>query len=414
MDHNKINDFLSFERSEKTDPEKPKETETVEKKTDDIMDFKDVKEDITGIMGKITDLDIAEKTTDLDESDDEDESQHKEMTQSVPEIDFSSIDDDFMSNYTAKLTNKLNEPTNEKFISSEDLLSDFTEATNTIPIIETKKQEEATIEVQAPKPAPFIPEPVIMEVKKPAEEPKQQKMSTPQPSAPVAIVSDDNQIQAEKLFKNIGLDAWFKPDRLHPKVESLIYWRDVKKSGIVFGAGMAVLLAMSMFSMISVFAWISLLSLAGTISFRIYKTIMGAVQKTSEGHPFKDFLDIDMTLSQDRVQQMTTTFVTHVNAYVGELRRLFLVEDIVDSVKFALLLWFLTYIGGWFNGMTVVIMAYVAMFTLPKVYENNKQSIDAYMDLVRSKILEITDKVKSAIPIGGGAPKKVEESEKDK
>lgn len=32
------------------------------------------------------------------------------------------------------------------------------------------------------------------------------------------------------------------------------------------------------------------------------------------------------------------------------------------------------------------------MFTLPKVYENNKQSIDAYMDLVRSKILEITDK----------------------
>ena len=121
-----------------------------------------------------------------------------------------------------------------------------------------------------------------------------------------------------------------------------------------------------------------------------------------------------MTLSQDRVQQMTTTFVTHVNAYVGELRRLFLVEDIVDSVKFALCLWFLTYIGGWFNGMTVVIIgknikkftsydcflltidsfivAYVAMFTLPKVYENNKQSIDAYMDLVRSKILEITDK----------------------
>ena len=70
-------------------------------------------------------------------------------------------------------------------------------------------------------------------------------------------------------------------------VESLIYWRDVKKSGIVFGAGMAVLLAMSMFSMISVFAWISLISLAATISFRIYKTIMGAVQKTSEGHPFK-------------------------------------------------------------------------------------------------------------------------------
>lgn len=205
MDHNKINDFLSFERSEKTDPEKPKETETVEKKTDDIMDFKDVKDDITGIMDKITDLDVPDKTTDLDASDDEDESQPQEMTQSVPEIDFSSIDDDFMSNYTAKLTNKLNEPTNEKFISSEDLLSDFTEATNTIPITETIKQEEPIVEVPAPKPAPVIPEPVKMEVKKEIEEPKQQKIPPPQPSAPVAIVSDDNQIQAEKLFKNIGL-----------------------------------------------------------------------------------------------------------------------------------------------------------------------------------------------------------------
>lgn len=70
-------------------------------------------------------------------------------------------------------------------------------------------------------------------------------------------------------------------------VESLIYWRDVKKSGVVFGIGLAVLLAMSMFSLISVFAYLSLLTLVGTISFRIYKTIMSAVQKTSEGHPFK-------------------------------------------------------------------------------------------------------------------------------
>jgi reticulon-1 len=67
----------------------------------------------------------------------------------------------------------------------------------------------------------------------------------------------------------------------------LIYWRDVKKSGVVFGIGLAILLAMSMFSLISVFAYMSILTLAGTISFRIYKTVMSAVQKTSEGHPFK-------------------------------------------------------------------------------------------------------------------------------
>lgn len=70
-------------------------------------------------------------------------------------------------------------------------------------------------------------------------------------------------------------------------VESLIYWRDVKKSGIVFGAGLVILLALSYCSLISVFAYVSLIALAGTVAFRIYKNILQAIQKTSEGHPFK-------------------------------------------------------------------------------------------------------------------------------
>lgn len=70
-------------------------------------------------------------------------------------------------------------------------------------------------------------------------------------------------------------------------MESLIYWRDPKKSGPVFGIGLALLIAMSCFSLISVFAYVSLMLLAATIAFRIYKNILQAVQKTSEGHPFK-------------------------------------------------------------------------------------------------------------------------------
>ncbi|XP_055643537.1 reticulon-1 isoform X2 [Toxorhynchites rutilus septentrionalis] len=208
---------------------------------------------------------------------------------------------------------------------------------------------------------------------------------------------DEPCIQAEKLFKQFGL------------VESLIYWRDVKKSGIVFGSGLTILIAMSLFSLISVFSYVSLLVLTGTVSFRIYKNVLQAVQKTSEGHPFKEYLDIDLTLSQEKVQQLTTVAVAHFNALLTELRRLFLVEDLVDSIKFGVVLYCLTYVGGIFNGMTCIIIAFIALFTLPKVYENNKQSIDAYLNLVRSKILDVTEKVKAAVPLG-----KKSESDKDK
>jgi hypothetical protein len=208
-------------------------------------------------------------------------------------------------------------------------------------------------------------------------------------------------------IKTIYNDIQFSCEGL----ESLIYWRDVKKSGVVFGIGLSVLLALSMFSLISVLAYLSLLTLAGTISYRIYKTIESAIQKTSDGHPFKEILDVDLTLSQERAQQIAGTIVSHINAYLTELRRLFLVEDIIDSLKFGLLLWLLTYVGAIFNGMTVVILAYIAMFTLPKIYETNKQNIDQYLDLVKGKITEITEKVKAAIP---GSLGKNEESAKDK
>jgi len=183
-------------------------------------------------------------------------------------------------------------------------------------------------------------------------------------------------------------------------VESLIYWRDPKKSGPVFGGVLLVLLALTYFSLISVVAYLSLLGLTGTISFRIYKNIVQAVQKTGDGHPFKEFLEYDASLPHDKVKEVSEVAVAHINAAVVELRRLFLVEDLVDSIKFGVLLWTLTYLGAWFNGMTLIIIAWVALFTLPKVYEANKTQIDANLETVRTKLAEITAKVKAAIPIG--------------
>ncbi|EGI64255.1 Reticulon-1 [Acromyrmex echinatior] len=182
----------------------------------------------------------------------------------------------------------------------------------------------------------------------------------------------------------------------HNRVAALIYWRDPKKSGIVFGTILGVLLSLAYFSLISVLAYMSLLALSGTIIFRIYKTVLQAVQKTSDGHPFKDILDLDLTLPAEKVHEVADVAVAHANAAVSELRRLFLVEDFVDSLKFGVLLWCLTYVGSWFNGMTLIIIGVVALFTLPKVYETNQEQIDQNLALVQTKISEITTKIEKS------------------
>ncbi|KAG5881488.1 hypothetical protein JTB14_029155 [Gonioctena quinquepunctata] len=274
-----------------------------------------------------------------------------------------------------------------------------------------KPKTPEPVKPKTPEPViPKNPEPVIPKIPepvKPAELPKIQ--AEPQKPKKVEETSEKKPkiapADAEAIFCKMGLDAWFNPEKLDPKVESLIYWRDPKKSGPVFGGVLLVLLALTYFSLISVVAYLSLISLSVTIAFRIYKNIVQAVQKTGDGHPFKEYLELDVSLPQDKVKEISEVVVAHVNAAIVELRRLFLVEDLVDSIKFGVLLWTLTYLGAWFNGMTLIIIAWVALFTLPKVYETNKTQIDSNLEIVRTKLAEITTKIKAAIPMG----KKVEE-----
>ncbi|KAM9294243.1 reticulon-1 isoform 1-T1 [Gastrophryne carolinensis] len=178
----------------------------------------------------------------------------------------------------------------------------------------------------------------------------------------------------------------------------LLYWRDVKQTGIVFGSVLLMLFSLTQFSVVSVIAYLALAALSATISFRIYKSVLQAVQKTDEGHPFKNYLDVEISLSQGQIQKYTDCLQMYMNSIVRELRRLFLVQDLVDSLKFAVLMWLLTYVGALFNGLTLLIMAVVSMFSLPAVYDKYQAQIDQYLGLVRTNMNMIVAKIQAKIP----------------
>ncbi|XP_027013762.1 reticulon-4b isoform X2 [Tachysurus fulvidraco] len=191
----------------------------------------------------------------------------------------------------------------------------------------------------------------------------------------------------------------------YTSVMELLYWRDLKNSGIVFGASLLLLLSLSVCSIISVLSYVALAFLSVTISFRIYKGVLQAIQKSDEGHPFKLYLEQEVSLPDDVVRKYSDVALGRVNTAINELRRLFLVEDLVDSLKFAVLMWILTYVGALFNGLTLLILGLVAMFTCPVVYEKHQAQIDHYVALVRNHVKDVVGKVQAKIP---GAKKKEE------
>lgn len=70
-------------------------------------------------------------------------------------------------------------------------------------------------------------------------------------------------------------------------VLDLLYWRDVRASGLVFGCSLFLLLSLLSCSIISVLSYSALALLSVTLSFRTYRGVLQAVQKSDEGHPFK-------------------------------------------------------------------------------------------------------------------------------
>lgn len=187
------------------------------------------------------------------------------------------------------------------------------------------------------------------------------------------------------------------------KVVDLVHWRDLKQSGLVFGSVLLLLFSLTQFSVVSVIAYLALAVLSATISFRVYKSVLQAVQKTDEGHPFKSYLEVEISLSADQISKYVDKTQLYINTTMKELRRLFLVQDLVDSIKFAVLMWLLTYVGALFNGLTLLILAVISMFSVPVVYEKYQTQIDQYLGLVRTQVNSVMGKIREKVP---GAKKK--------
>merc|ERR1712142_578615 len=187
---------------------------------------------------------------------------------------------------------------------------------------------------------------------------------------------------------------WPSPDQMN----ALLYWDDPRDSGIVCGSVLVCLLAVRYISLISVVGNLALALVTATLSFRIYKSVLAAVNKSSEGHPFKDLLEIDVRLPADKVSKFVDSSVARLNGVLVNVKAAILVEDIIGSIKFALGMYMLTYVGAMVNGLTLLTLAWVVMFALPRLYKDNQKQIDDAILPLKTKLEELQGKLSAALP----------------
>jgi len=180
----------------------------------------------------------------------------------------------------------------------------------------------------------------------------------------------------------------------------LVHWENPPASAGILSALLAVLVSICYFSFIAVIAYISLAVLLVIMGIKVYSFGMVFMKKAEPGSdPLLSLTNVDVNIPPEKVAEITGILVDIANPSIMELRRLFLLESVFDTIKFILCLWGLTYIGSWFNMMTLIILSWVGIFTLPLLYKNNQTAVDEVVSQVNTQINDIKEKVMAIIPM---------------
>ncbi|XP_077397001.1 reticulon-2a isoform X3 [Festucalex cinctus] len=175
------------------------------------------------------------------------------------------------------------------------------------------------------------------------------------------------------------------------KVIDLIYWKDTERTGMVLTGLVVGLLCLFQLSIITVVSTVSLAVVCVTMSVRIYYNVLHALKWGDGEHPFKSYLEMDVSLSGEQTELQTQKVIVMTLCAVDSLKRLFFVANLFESLKLLVLMYLVTYLGDLCNGLTLLIIGVIALFSLPLFYRRRQEQVDGCIARIQAVIDNVKD-----------------------
>ncbi|KAF7205962.1 reticulon-2b isoform X1 [Nothobranchius furzeri] len=168
------------------------------------------------------------------------------------------------------------------------------------------------------------------------------------------------------------------------KLMDLVYWRNMRRTGVVFTGLVIGLASLFQLSAITVLSHVLLGIMCITFPVCLYYKLLEVLHWSSGFHPFQSYLDFDSSLTDKDTVVLVEELVLLMAFAVTEIKRLLFIENIIDSIKFVLLLYLLTYVGIETNGLTLIMSAVIALFSFPLLYKKQQVRIRRAVRAVRA------------------------------
>lgn len=286
----------------------------------------------------------------------------------------------------------------------DEPLSSFSVQTSTPSQSTTQHYSTCTLQAAAspsPEPASPVSRETISVKLLTSVPPRATQTGDPTSSSATGLKSQEQLVSAH-WFSALGL-AEAETLWTHIAAVDLIYWKDTERSGMVLTGLVVGLLALFQLSIISVLSTISLAVMCFTISVRIYYQVLYILNWGDGVHPFKSYLDLDISLSGELADQCMQKAIVTTLSVVDALKRLFFVGNLFNSLKFLFLLYLVTYVGKVCNGLTLLIICVIALFSLPLFYQRHQEQVDSVFAKVQGQYDNITD-ILLRLSHGGSPP----------
>ncbi|XP_070686043.1 reticulon-2a isoform X2 [Pempheris klunzingeri] len=183
----------------------------------------------------------------------------------------------------------------------------------------------------------------------------------------------------------------------------LIFWKDTERTGMVLTGLVVGLLSLFQLSIITVVSTVSLAVMCFTISVRIYYQFLYILSWGDGEHPFKSYLDWDISFSGEEADCYMQKAIVMALSAVDTLKRLLFVGNVFDSLKLLFLMYLVTYLGELCNGLTLLIISVIALFSLPLFYRQRQEQVDSVIAKIQAHIDDIKDTFQR-LAQGGGPP----------
>lgn len=184
-------------------------------------------------------------------------------------------------------------------------------------------------------------------------------------------------------------------------IADMILWENVVNTGAVFTLILTILISLQFMSIISVVAYLGLATISLAVSWKIYNEFIRKFTSSSNDNNgyaesnqncasrcmyMERFYSGDEMLSDEEFSRMSDCMRQSFNCLLNNIGLIVTFNDYVKVAKVVTMLYLMTYIGEWFNLLTLVTLIVVATFCIPKLYLMNQEHMDQLKDILVSQM----------------------------